>query len=63
VTKIVRPGLHEDAPDVYRFMQRVYWSMEDISQVLEGILNGAEPADAARAWIAENEELVESWLR
>lgn len=62
ITKIVRTGLHEDHPEVYAFLQRFYWTPEQMAEVMVDILGGMEPADAARAWISENEDVVQSWL-
>lgn len=62
ITKIVRKGLHEDAPDAYKLLQRFYWTPEQMAEVLVAILEGADPADAARQWIAANEDVVRSWL-
>lgn len=62
ITKIVRTGLHEDAPDAYAFLQRFYWTPDQMAEVMVDILGGMEPADAARAWIADNQDVVQSWL-
>lgn len=62
IHKIVRTGFHADAPEAYKFLQRFYWTPEQMAEVLVMILEGAEPMDAARAWIAANQDVVESWL-
>lgn len=62
ISKIVRPGLHEEAPDVYAFMQRFYWTPEQMAEVMVDILGGMEPQEAARKWIAANQDVVQSWL-
>lgn len=62
INKIVRPGLNEEAPDVYEFLQRFYWTPEQMAAVMVDILGGMEPEDAARAWIAANQDVVQSWL-
>ncbi len=43
ITKIVRKGLHEDAPDAYKLLQRFYWTPEQMAEVLVAILEGADP--------------------
>lgn len=62
LNKVVKPGLHEKAPDVYAFMQRFYWMPDDMAAVMLDVSRGADPMDAARAWIADNEDVVQSWL-
>lgn len=62
INKIVRPGFNEDNPEVYAFLQRFYWTPEQMAAVMVDILGGMEPEDAARAWIAANEDVVQSWL-
>lgn len=62
ISKIVRPTLHEEHPEVYTFLQRFYWTPDQMAEVMVDILGGAEPADAARAWIAANEDVVQNWL-
>ncbi len=62
IATIVHPTLLEKAPDVYQFLDNFYWTAEEMGQVMMMIEEGMEPYDAARAWIAENEEKVNSWL-
>lgn len=62
IAKIVTPELREKAPDVFNFLNKFYWTQDDMGAVMLDILDGAEPADAARAWIAANEDVVQSWL-
>lgn len=62
INKIVRPGLNEEQPEAYAFLQRFYWTPEQMAAVMVDILDGMEPEDAARAWIADNEDVVQNWL-
>jgi len=59
---IVRKGLKEDMPEVYRFLDNFRWSLQDIGQVMGWNADGADPADSARRWIKENPQRVKEWL-
>lgn len=49
--------------DARNFLDNFYWSGEDMGAVMLDVINeNMEPLDAARKWIAENPELVASWL-
>ncbi len=61
---IVRKGLKEDMPEVYRFLDNFEWTPEDMQQVM--VWNreeGAKPYENAKRWINENPEKVRSWLQ
>jgi glycine betaine/proline transport system substrate-binding protein len=61
---IVRKGLKEDMPEVYRFLDNFKWTPEDMQQVM--VWNreeGAKPYENAKRWINENPEKVQSWLQ
>jgi len=60
---IVRDGLQEDMPEVYRILDRFEWTPADMQQVM--IWNredGAEPAETAARWVEENPDKVSAWL-
>lgn len=60
---IVTPDLMTEAPEVYTFLNNFYWTAEQMGEVMIMITQeDMEPMDAARAWIAQNRETVESWL-
>ncbi|MBW4085576.1 glycine betaine ABC transporter substrate-binding protein [Paenibacillus sp. S150] len=59
---MVRQGLKEDMPDVYRFLDQFQWTPEDMAQVMIDIQGGQSPEDAAKAWVQEHEEQVGSWI-
>lgn len=62
IATIVHPSLQQKAPDVYQLLDNFYWTAEEMGQVMMMIEEGMEPYDAARTWIAQNEEKVNSWL-
>lgn len=61
---IVRRGLEQDMPEVYRFLDNFSWTTDDMQQVM--VWNreeGATPYETAKRWIAENPDKVQAWLR
>lgn len=60
---IVTPELMAKAPDVHAFLNNFHWSAEQMGEVMILITQeDMEPMAAARAWIADNRDVVESWL-
>ncbi|MDO3378233.1 glycine betaine ABC transporter substrate-binding protein [Geoalkalibacter halelectricus] len=61
---IVRQGLEQDMPEVFRFLQNFSWTTDDMQQVM--VWNreeGATPYETAKRWVAENPARVQAWLR
>ncbi|WP_432694836.1 ABC transporter permease/substrate binding protein [Enterococcus faecium] len=58
---MVRKGLKEDQPEAYKVLDNFHWSEKDMEKVMLEINNGKDPQQAAKDWIKENQELVESW--
>lgn len=61
---IVRTGLEEDMPKVYRFLDRFQWSSEDLEQLMIWIKEdeGMFPGEKAMRYIRFHPEQIESWL-
>ena len=57
-----RRDLKDRMPEVYHFLDRFYWTPDDMASVMVDIREGMSEAEAARKWIAENPEKVEAWL-
>jgi glycine betaine/proline transport system substrate-binding protein len=58
-----RAGYVAECPNVGRFLQNLEFSLELENEIMAAILNdGAEPAAAARAWLAAHPEVLEAWL-
>jgi glycine betaine/proline transport system substrate-binding protein len=50
--------------DVRAFLDAFYWTGEQMGAVMLMITqDGMEPMEAARAWIADNRDVVEGWLQ
>ena len=62
INTIVREDFEEDMPEVYTILDNFYWEMEDMESVMLEISEGADPQTAARNWITDNPDKVESWL-
>lgn len=62
IATIVTPELEYKAKDVYTFLDNFHWTPEEMGEVMIMIEDGMEPYDAARKWIADNQERVENWL-
>jgi len=59
---IVRKGLDQDHPDAYQFLDRFYWTPDDMAQVMVDIQEGMEAEEAARKWIEANGDKVDAWV-
>lgn len=64
VNTIVRKGLEKDMPEVYKILDAFQISLDDEQTVM--VWNeekGANPAETAKKWIAENKAKVDAWLK
>lgn len=62
INTIVRKGLKEDMPDAYTLFDNFAWSPEDLASAMGLAEEMGNSEDAAREWIKQNPELVNSWL-
>lgn len=53
--------LAKDKPEAHQILQNFKWDEEDMGEVMVAIIDGEDPADAAQAWIDENQDKVDSW--
>ena len=61
---IVRKGLKNDMPKVYRFLDNFHWSPDDMAQVMLWAQDqDTTYLEAARRWIKNNQDLVKGWLK
>jgi len=61
IATIVRKGLKEDKPEVYRVLDNFQWEAADMEKVMLEIQNGAKPEEAAAKWVKDNQEKVIKW--
>ncbi len=60
---LISQDFEQNGPaDAIAFLDAFNWTGEDMGAVMLKVLDGMEPLDAAREWISENPELVQSWL-
>ncbi|MCM3634037.1 MULTISPECIES: glycine betaine ABC transporter substrate-binding protein [Paenibacillus] len=59
---MVRDGLSEDQPEAYAFLDKFYWSPDDMAEVMIQIQDGKSPEEAAKAWVEANADKVDAWL-
>src|SRR5699024_5491816 len=61
INTMVREGLSDDMPEAYELLDNFFWSTDDLEEVMLDISEGAQPEDAAQAWIDANEDAVNEW--
>ena len=58
-----RAGYVAECPNQGRFLQNLSFTLEMENEIMGAILNdGADPRDAAKAWLAANPDVWEPWL-
>ncbi|MGM0880327.1 MAG: glycine betaine ABC transporter substrate-binding protein [Bacillota bacterium] len=60
---IARKGLKEDQPEAFAFLDQFNWTPEDMENVMIQIQEGQTPEAAAKAWVEQNAEKVDAWLK
>jgi|SRR5699024_1596831 len=61
INTMAREGLEDDMPEAHEVLDNFHWSPDDLEEVMLEIADGADPKEAANAWIDENEDLVSEW--
>lgn len=63
IATIVRKGLKADMPKVYAFLDKFYWTPEEMDQMMVWIKDdeGMYPYEKAIRWLRFNKERVSSW--
>ncbi|MFD2236921.1 glycine betaine ABC transporter substrate-binding protein [Aureimonas populi] len=61
VNNVVRAGLSDDMPDVYRIISNFRLTLEDEEALMLENEEGGDPAATARAWIEANPDKVAEW--
>lgn len=60
---MVRPGLEEDMPEVYAFLDAFHWTPDEMDQLMVwNQMEDGDPYRSALRWIKYNSERVEEWL-
>lgn len=58
-----RKGLAEDHAEAYKVLDAFSWTVEDMEAVMLDIQDGTSPKEAAKKWVEDNSERVESWKK
>ncbi|WP_258176139.1 glycine betaine ABC transporter substrate-binding protein [Orenia metallireducens] len=62
IKSIGRPGIREDLPELTKFLEKYRITTEQLSSVMLKIQNGMKPEKAAKEFVDNNLETVNSWL-
>lgn len=64
IATMVRKGLKTDMPDVYRFLDKFYWTPDEMDQLMVWIKDddGMFPYDKTLRWMRYNQKRLNSWL-
>ncbi len=63
VYTVVRAGYTKECPNLGRFLTNLRFTLQMENEVMKAILeDGAEPAEAAKAWLRANPGVLEGWL-
>jgi len=57
-----RPGVEQDLPEVAEFFASFFFNDQQIGSLMDAMNRHESPEKAARLWMREHEELIESWL-
>ena len=58
---MLRPGLKDEAPDVYRMVYNMKMSEEEINQLMLRV-EVEEISAVAADWISQNQDRIDQWL-
>lgn len=58
----VRLGFKEDHPRAYQILGNFHWDIDQMESVMVAISEGLTPEHAARDFVDENPDLINSWL-
>jgi len=63
IDTIVRLGLKEELPEVYRILKNFFWTAADMEKIMVwNEESGTDPYENAKRWVKENPEKVNKWL-
>ncbi|MBP0439404.1 choline ABC transporter substrate-binding protein [Tianweitania sediminis] len=63
VHTVVRAGYTTECPNVAALLKNMVFSLDMENEIMGAILNdGADPEDAATAWLKKNQDAVKPWL-
>ncbi|UUV98984.1 ABC transporter permease/substrate binding protein [Vagococcus luciliae] len=63
INTFTRLGLKDDSPEAYKILKNFNWTTEDMGKVMLAINEGESPEVAAKEWVDNNQDKVNSWLK
>lgn len=61
LTAIARQGLDEDHPEAFNILNNFSLDIADVEEVMLKMHEGMSAEDAAREWVDDNQDIVQSW--
>jgi len=61
IKTMVREGLKEEKPNLYKILDQFNWETSDMEAVMLEIENGTPEEEAAQNWVDENQDRVDEW--
>lgn len=63
IRTLVREGLEEDSPAAYQVLNQFEWEKDHLESVMVDMFKGKDAEEAAKDFVAENRDLVETWIK
>lgn len=63
IKTMVRDGLKEEKPNLYKILDQFKWSQKDMESVMLEIQNGTPEEEAAKNWVENNQDKVSEWTK
>lgn len=63
INTIVKVGLKEEKPNAYQFLDKFYWTVDDMESVMVDMADGKSPQEAAKIWLDKNQDKVQEWTQ
>ena len=60
---MARPGISQDMPEVANFFRAFRFTDQQIGSLMDAMNQAESQPDAARRWMKDHQELIESWLK
>ncbi|MFC4619048.1 glycine betaine ABC transporter substrate-binding protein [Camelliibacillus cellulosilyticus] len=61
IRTVAHKGFSSEHPNAAKFFKQFQWTEDDMNDVMLNIEKGKEPADAAKEWVDQNQDLVKKW--
>ncbi|WP_411349317.1 glycine betaine ABC transporter substrate-binding protein [Paenibacillus sp. WLX2291] len=58
---VTRKNLKQDEPSAYAFLDRFFWTSEEMQEIMVTVQDGADPADAVKQWADAHPDRIKEW--